>query len=195
MGEGKSHLVKYLIKSNKNQLKYGIVFSHTAFNEGNFDYIPKKYIYTSYMPEKLNNLMIIQEQQEKKERCAAFVILDDCVFDSWIYCKYFNRLITQVRHYNVLVIITTQYVNKIPPVIRENAFQVCIFNSDTKRSLSILYESYGQKFTTFEDFKKYILNNTGQHRFIYYNRKENEKEKQYLIMRAPKKIKPFRLEY
>src|SRR5690606_30200211 len=83
-GSGKSHLVKYIIYQNKNKLKYGVAFSHTAFNEGNLMYLPKKYIFAEYKPDILHNLMNIQEKISKNKRPLAFVILDDCVFDSWI---------------------------------------------------------------------------------------------------------------
>lgn len=69
-------------------------------------------------------------------------------------------------------------------MIRENAFQVCIFASDTERSLKSLYESYGQKFEKFADFKDYIMANTGNFQFIFYNRNEMDKGKQYQILKA-----------
>jgi hypothetical protein len=194
-GSGKSHLMKYIISQHKQKLKYGIAFSHTAFNEGNLSYIPKKYIFAQYQPDKLQNLMKIQESLPQGKRPLAFVILDDCLFDSWVNCKHFNRLMTQLRHYNILVIITTQYVNKISTMIRENAFQVCIFASDTERSLKSLYESYGQKFEKFSDFKDYIMKNTGDYKFIFYNRNEMDKDKQYQILKAPAKLPNFRLKY
>jgi hypothetical protein len=195
MGSGKSYLVKYIVYNNRDYFDYGIVFSQTAFNDCNFEYIPKNYIYSSYNPQKLKNLMILQKKQPESQRKRAFVILDDCVFDSWVYCKHFNQLITQVRHYNVLVIITTQYINKVTPVIRENAFQVAIFHSDIERSLKALYESYGQMFNDYNTFKKWLMDNTGEHKFIWYNRKENKKENRYKIMRCPENIPRFKLNY
>jgi len=197
-GGGKSHLCKYIISKYKNNLKYGLVFSHTAFNDNNFNYIPKKYIYSHYNSTALTNLMKIQEQQIKQRGIAlpCFVIFDDCIFDNMFKDQQFMNLITQVRHYNCLIIFTTQYPNKLPPIVRENAFQVCIFSSDTKRSTSALYESYGMsKFQSEKDFQDYINQNTGNHQFIFYNRKQNNKKTKYLIMKAPAKIKNFSLNY
>lgn len=187
IGSGKSHFIKYIMYSNQKKFSYGIVFSHTAFNEKNFTYIPKQFIHSTYNPDILLNLMKIQESFPQESRPLAFVILDDCLFDSWVNCKYFNRLITQVRHYNIFVIISTQYVNKVSPMIRENAMQVAIFQTDVERSLKSLYESYGQYFKTLQDFKTYIMKNTGDYKFIWYDRKN----KKYSIMRCPKKIPKF----
>jgi hypothetical protein len=38
-----------------------------------------------------------------------------------------------------------------------------------KRALEALYESYGQQFDLYMDFKKYLLENTGNHQFIWYD--------------------------
>ena len=192
-GSGKSYLLKYFIYKNRSILKYGIVFSHTAFNEGNLDYLPKKYIYSDYQPDKAYNLMKIQESLPKEKRHLAFIILDDCVYDKWTTCKYFKRMITQLRHYNILVIICAQYANKIPPDIRENCFQACLFNLSTKNSIEAAYESYGQKFESYTDFKNFLLENTKDRNFIFYNKLDNEKP--YKISKAPPKIPRFRLKY
>lgn len=180
-GSGKSNLLKYIIKSNRDTLKYGIAFSHTAFRDGNLEYIPKKYIHNQYNPEIMRNLMSIQSKLDDDNRHPAFVILDDCVIDSWVNCKFFSQMITQVRHYNLFVVITTQYVNKIPAFIRENAMQICMFSADIKRSIDALYESFGQKFETVDKFKKYLLENTKDYNFILYNRKDMT----YSKMKAP----------
>src|SRR5690606_27755811 len=135
-GSGKSNLLKYIVKLLRKQLKYGVMFSQTAFNEGNLDYIPEKYIHTQYNPEILHNLMKIQAGLDKENRHLAFVIFDDCIVDSWVNCKWFNQLVTQVRHYNILIIITTQYINKVPIMVRENAFQVAMFSADTHRCIN-----------------------------------------------------------
>jgi len=195
IGSGKSHFIRYLFSIYKNKLKYGIVFSHTCFNEGNFDYIPEKYIYSEYNGEVLHNLMKIQEQQPKNQRHLAFVVFDDCLFDSYNKCKYFNRLSVELRHYNILLIISTQYAHKLPPTLREQAYQVIIFNAFSKRNINALFESYGQNFNCYNDFKEYILGNTGEYKFIYHDRKEKDKDKQYQIMRCPKNFKKFKLAY
>ena len=190
-GSGKSNLLKYIMKLLRSKLKYGIAFSQTAFNEGNLDYIPKKYVYTQYDPIALGNLMKIQAAQTKEKRHLAFVVFDDCVVDSWVNCKLFNQLVTQVRHYNVLIIITTQWISKIPPMVRENGFQVAMFSADTHRALEALFESYGQKFENLNQFKKYLQQNTQDFHFVFYNRKDNS----YKKLKAPAVVKIRKYKY
>ena len=126
-GGGKSHLVKHIVHKLRKKVSYGVVFSQTAFNQGNFDYIPRSYIHSRYKPEVLEKLLQLQSKQKEEDRKLAFVILDDCLYDSWTKCKLFNQMMTQVRHFNIICIITTQYINKIPSQMREQCFSA-IFN-------------------------------------------------------------------
>jgi hypothetical protein len=191
-GSGKTMLVKYIVKNLRDKLRYGIVFCQTAFNTPNCDYIDEKYIHTKYDPQILYNLMKIQASIPKERRPLAFIIFDDCIVDSYHNDKWFNQLITQTRHYNVLVIITTQYVNKLSPMLRENCFQCAIFAADTHRVINSLYESYGQsKFDTYNDFKKYLLENTKDHQFIWYDRQQSS----YQSLKLPKNIKCKKLRF
>jgi hypothetical protein len=43
-----------------------------------------------------------------------------------------------------------------------------------KRALKALYESYGQQFDSYMEFKKYLLENTGNHQFIWYDARNGE---------------------
>ena len=191
-GSGKSHLLRHLIYSNRKRLSYGIVFSHTAFNEGNLEYIPSKYVYSQYNPTALQALMKIQSDIPKHKRKSAFVLLDDCVFDSWINCKVFSQLATQLRHYDVLLIITSQHLKKIPAFIRENASATALFQMDTENSIKAAYECYGQRFNNEREFKKFLFANTLKRQFVYY---EKNSDKPYMIMKAPQKVPKFKLKY
>jgi AAA+ ATPase superfamily predicted ATPase len=193
IGSGKSHLLRYIIHKIKDKLDYGIAFSHTNFDAENLEYIPKKFIHNNYDPEIIKKLLKIQAAQPEKTRKTAFVILDDFLFDKWPTCKVFNQLITELRHFKVFVVINTQYINKVPPLIRENALNVAMFKSDTERSLTALFESYGQSFENKNEFKKYLLTKTGDHKFIWYTRTANNMKDRYKIMEAPAKIPKFML--
>lgn len=202
IGSGKSHLLRYIMNEIKDKLDYGIVFSHTIFDDENLEYIPKKFKHKIYNPDLIKSLMKIQAAQPKKTRKRAFVILDDFLggkstktSPSWSTCPVFRDLATELRHYNVFVVINTQYINTVPPIIREQALNVAIFNSDTERSLEALYESYGQSFKKFNLFRDHILENVKEHNFLWYSRKVSNMKDRYKIMNAPKKIPKFMLRY
>jgi hypothetical protein len=142
---------------NRKKFDWGIVFSNTGFLADNFDYIDKRFFHAKYDEFTLANLKSIHEQLvEKGKKPCGFVIFDDCLFGKQWHSKEFCALITQLRHYNITCIISCQYLQAISPLFRSNAFQVAMFNMTGKRALEALYESYGQQFDSYTDFKTKI---------------------------------------
>ena len=126
------------------------------------DYVPRKYIHPEYDEQKLKALMNLQASIPEKKMPCAFVIFDDCLNSpkQW-NSKPLISLCTQLRHYKVFVIMSTQWCNLIHPTIRSNCFGSFIFFIDGKNQLKSLFENYGQCFNSFNDFKKYMFANTG----------------------------------
>lgn len=193
-GAGKSHAIKYIMHKLRNTFKYGLVFTNTFFDDNPFDYIPSEYIHPEYDEDVLNNLMDIQKKLIEKDVInEAFVIFDDCMDDpNQFQSSALKRLTTQLRHYHITVIFSTQYANHLPPRMRTNAMAIIIFKTDTEVSLRALYQSYGQHFESFHSFKKFLMKNIGNHKFVYY--KKNSKNK-YQVMLAPKNIPKFKIKY
>lgn len=196
-GSGKSHFIKYLMREtyfSNNKWDYGIVFSNTAWENGSWDYLPEKYVYEEYVEKVLINLMAIQKKNlEKKINSSCFVIFDDCLDDKdqWT-SSCMKKLSTQLRHYNITMIISTQYPHLIPPRFRANAMYSIFFDIGSGvRELDALYNAYGQRFKNFSDFKEYYYNNINDHKFIMYN-KDTDK---YLTYRCPEKIPEFNYKY
>src|SRR5271156_1270161 len=66
--QGKSSLIRYIFGQNKDKLKYGIIFSNTAFSsENNYDYIPEKYVHYNFNEDKLKKLMEIRSRTPKEK--------------------------------------------------------------------------------------------------------------------------------
>jgi hypothetical protein len=197
-GGGKSHLISYLFYELgyvRNQLAYGVAFSKTIHDPHNLYYIPMKYKYPHYDEQVLRNLMDIQSNIPKEKRPNAFVLFDDCISDR----KQWNSpvlldAITQCRHYHLWIVISTQAINKVPNPIREGAFQVAIFYTDTKRSLEAAYESYGQDFENFASFKNFLQQHTGDYRFLFKNKCKNS-DNAWKVYRCPPHIPHFVLKY
>jgi hypothetical protein len=66
-----------------------------------------------------------------------------------------------------------------------------------KRALEALCESYRQQFDLYTDFKKYLLENTGNHQFIWYDARNREStiEGRYQIVRCHEKIPKFQMKF
>lgn len=193
-GAGKSHCIKYIMYQLRHTFKYGLVFTNTFFDDNPFSYIPNEFIHPEYDEDVLNNLMDIQKKLISDGIInEAFVIFDDCLDDpNQFQSSALKRLTTQLRHYHITVIFSTQYANLLPPRMRTNAMAIIIFQTDTQVSLMALYNSYGQHFESFNHFRKFLMKNIGNHKFVYY--KKNCKNK-YQVMLAPKNIPKFKIKY
>ena len=125
-------------------------------------------------------------------------VIDDCLFDGQFKSKPFLRLSTQLRHYNITCIISTQYPQIIKPQFRNNCFQVAMFRTSTMNALQALFSSYGMEFETFNDFKKYLNDATNQkYNFVWVDKtvNGNDIKKKYQTSKCPSKIPNFLLEY
>jgi len=199
-GQGKSYLIRYIMYMMRNVFDYGIVFTGTNFDKesGSFEYIDKKYIHNKYDPKILQNLMDIQKTLIKEgKRKDAFVIFDDCIYKNMFKDETLDTLSTQLRHYFITVIFSTQYAKKIQPSLRTNCMVSVIFKTTSKSNLKALHEEYGQEFDNFNKFKDYIIKNLGEHKFIYYNSKiaGEDIEEKYKIMLCPPNIPKFKIKF
>lgn len=191
-GSGKSYLLKYMMREislSEFPFAYGIVFSNTLW-DGGFDYIPKKYQFEEWDEEILKNLMEIQRKNKHKR---AFVIFDDCLFDPGQFTNpTIKKLCTQLRHYNITAFLLTQYCHLLPPYIRSNAMYSLIFDiGQGRRELESVYDSYGQKFDSYREWKRFYYDNTGEHKFILFNKHVGK----FIIYKAPEHIPGFMIEY
>lgn len=196
-GSGKSHFIKYILRENycsKNRFDYGIVFSNTAWEHGSWDFLPKNYVYEEYDEKVLGNLMKIQKKNlEDKKDTSAFVVFDDCLDDKDQFTSStLKKLSTQLRHYNISLIISTQYCHLVPPRFRANAMYAVFFDIGSGvTELESIYNAYGQRFKNYNDFKEYYYKNITDHKFIMYDKNENK----YITYRCPEKIPDFKFKY
>ena len=193
-GSGKSFLIKYIMYQLKDKFKHGIVFTNTAFDNNPFPYINKKYIHEKYSDEALDNLMEMQKKiVEKGKNCPAFVIFDDCLnSENQFTSDSLENLSMQLRHYNITVIMSTQYTNMIPVPIRSNAMEVFIFTTRGTRALESLHESYGQNFDRYSEFKDYLFKVfREEYNFVHYNTMSDE----YQVLKCPSEIPDFEIKF
>lgn len=162
-GQGKSHLIRFIMYNYRKKFDCGLVFTGTEFGEGNFDYIDERFVHRKYNETALENMMDIFRKRVKAGKpLCGFVIFDDCISGKQWHSDALIDLCTQVRHYNITVILSTQYPVAIPPTLRANAFQVFMFTMTLLSAIKALYESFGQMFGTFEEFKATFLDTTSK---------------------------------
>jgi hypothetical protein len=197
-GQGKSHLIRYLMYNHRKDFDWGIVFTNTGWKGDNFDYIPDGFVHQNYDPGALKALMNIQKgliEQDKKP--LAFVIFDDCLYDDNWKDPEFNSLMSQLRHYNIFAVISTQYPQDVKARMRTFSFQSAIFSMDGERPLKALFDAYGQRFKSYAEFKAFLYDSTADHCFIFYNKRISSRkiEDRYKVMKCPEKVPKFRIKY
>ena len=162
---GKSFLVRDLLYYHQD-VPIGVVIAGTE--EGNGFYgkmVPKLFIHNEYNTAIIENILKRQKsvlKQVKKEiesfkRSSidprAFVILDDCLYDSsWTRDKLMRLLFMNGRHWKIMLIITMQFPLGIPPNLRTNIDYVFILREPYISNRKRIYENYAGMFPTFESF-------------------------------------------
>lgn len=166
---GKSWLTREIMYTlSKRGMPYGKVYSGTEHCNPFF----RKFFPALFIDQKFNDdaLKTILESQRKKVKKTSkklnkddgrtlennmLLIFDDMMSDDdiWKKSKYFKKLFTEGRHYNILFIMSIQYVLGIPPALRDNIDYVFIFAHDGN-NLKKLYENYAGIIPSFDMFKK-----------------------------------------
>lgn len=162
---GKSFLVRDLLHCHAN-LPIGTVISATECSNHFFKkMIPSIFIHDEFTPEliekaKLRQELIIKQQQKEVATYGksaidprAFVILDDCLFDtSWSKDKNIRFFFMNGRHIKLFFIITMQYPLGIPPNLRTNIDYVFILRENYVSNRKRIYDNFAGMFPSFEVF-------------------------------------------
>jgi len=154
---GKSTLVTDILY-HKKHLPAGIVLSATE--EGNHyyqQYIPDLFIYGDYDREAIERVM---DRQKKlvgagKSNCGAFLLLDDCMYDSkFMKDTCIRQCFMNGRHWKIFFMLTMQYCMDLPPALRANVDYIFILRENIIQNREKLYKSFFGIFPTFEMFNK-----------------------------------------
>lgn len=207
-GGGKSHMARYLCYELKDYIAYGVCYSKSIFKEGNIDYIPaysnkpedlakyQNFRFDKFSKENLAEVLKMQSEYPEGKAPLCLIMFDDDISDPDMFTsEEFIDAVTMFRHYNLLIIICTQYINKLTTVTRECASCVGLFKMTTKRSINAAYESYGVEFESENDFKRWLSQNTHNPKDHNICWKDRANDLPWKVLRAPAEIPPFRLEY
>lgn len=198
-GGGKSHMIRYIAYDNRKKFDCVLAFSNTGFVDGNLDFIDPRFVHREYNEAALQKFKNKFEAAiaEGKKPCGL-VIFDDCVTGKQWRSPVLTSLITQVRHYNITVVISTQWPKAILPVYRDNAFKVFMFHMSGKLAINALYENHGQMLDTFEMWKKFFIEATSEkYMALVYDPRNGGRtlDERYECITAPRDIPKFTLRH
>ena len=198
---GKSHLIRYIIhcQASKKLMNHCLVFSNTALFTNDYDYIPDKYVYDRYDENILQAYMNVQRNaKEEGTASRGVVIFDDVLGDATFNSKVFTNFITTYRHYNLDVIISSQYISKIPLFIRNICSHACLFRLFSKPALETSFESYGMAHDSLKAWTRFMKRNTAaKYTFVFVDKNldVNDPLDRFKALTAPARIPEFKLSY
>ena len=167
-GSGKSVLVADLLW-HKRHIPCGVAMNATESSNRYYSrYLPPGFVYDDFNPEALVNVKSHQMEmsrrlekrglsaEEVKERLPpVFIILDDCVTDprfrkdptlSWFFAN--------GRHLNVLLVVVTQFINLLTPMMRGNVDALFLLRDNNTNAIKHYYQGFGGIFPKQAEFTK-----------------------------------------
>jgi len=186
---GKSHLMRYILCKMRAEKKFDILIVFTGLiQNGFFDNMVDSRFVMRYNEKLLTQYWKRAQAIVHKKKNILFVF-DDCIgLVNWT-SPMVDKVFTTHQHSNVLILVSTQYPNKLPTLIREVSSMACIFKQSTKWSRKAVYDSYGEDYGSLKDFIKY-MNSLPDYCFICVNNSNSGKDK-YWKTKAPATVPKF----
>lgn len=162
-GQGKTSLILSLLSTPKKQ--HGLLrefdriylVSPTAANDSKMDPLREECEQLGTFHSNLDNEVMGEIMEDidgfneawaagkKKRKPHVLLIMDDCLHALPKNTKrnqHFNKLMTCNRHINTSVLITTQRLNELSPLVRSQADIIMYFHSDNKKENEILKDTW-----------------------------------------------------
>lgn len=202
---GKSTLVLDLLKQHRD-IPLGTVVSPTeTANHFYGDIVPCMFIHEEVSPTLLANVVKRQQiamreihraeqaygkdsRQAKAIDPRAFLILDDCMYDShsWVKDKNMRYILMNGRHIRVFFVLCMQYPLGIPPILRAQLDYIFVLREQVVSNRKRIYDNYAGMFPSFEVFCQVMDQTTENFEclVIKNNAKSNKLEDQVFWYKA-----------
>lgn len=205
---GKSFLVRQILSYNTH-IPVGMVISPTeSANRFYGDHVPQVFIHDEYTPELIANFVKRQKLVMKKMKDEidatgrstidpnAFLILDDCMFDSsWTTDKNIRYICMNGRHIKTLFMVTMQYPIGVGPQLRSQIDYTFILRETNLGNRRRIYENYAGIFPSFDMFNQVMNQCTNNYECLVIDNttKSDKLEDQVFWYKADINQPPFRV--
>lgn len=147
---GKSTSLDNLMIRTMQHIPFGIVMTETSVNGFWQRRVPPRFVFQGWREDILLELIdrqkrMINKYGKKDPRTFAFIILDDVIADQRAirWSKNINSFFVEGRHINITVLITTQNMKGIGPMVRGNMDIIFIQPIYNRNEREVLYDLYG----------------------------------------------------
>ena len=184
---GKSSLIKEFIKyitKLKAFDEVGIAGSQIDSHEWIACGIPQRNILDKLTTEHLEKIKEIQLSKPKTRRKNVLLVIDDALESCNTRGTEFVQTLSILRHLNVTIIILTQHITGVHPIVRTNAYYAFLFSIIGQRNLQTLHQQLSDG-KTFYEFVQDFIKSTNDHHCIYINNTLDPTDKKYKIHFRP----------
>ena len=129
---GKSFMLKHILQYEAHKFaKIFCICPTESINHFYSDIIPANCIYESYSEEwgtqLIEKLTAVNSNKKPEEQKKVLLIIDDLIADlDFHHSKTLRNFYSRGRHYGIALLVTTQYLNSLPPLIRNNSDYVFV---------------------------------------------------------------------
>jgi hypothetical protein len=173
-GSGKSNIMKYLIQAEERHFKQIFLVCPTeGVNKFFSDFIPEDNIFESYnekwVEALIDRMTKLNTGKYGDKLTNVLLVLDDCISDvNFHQSPTIKKLFSRGRHIGIGVIVSTQYLFSVPPIIRNNSdFILC--GQMNKQSVGLLCDEYLSGNIERADFVKLYNDSTKKYGFLLIN--------------------------
>lgn len=198
---GKSHLTKWITETTVDKYDYVLVLSASGGLNRNYNWIDPRLVHRKYdrgFFQRIQDFMAdLNKDGKNKHRCL--VILDDILGLFSFLTPEWKNFISTFRNFGIDLIISVQYLNSEVPALTRNCItDYFIFRHQiTERNVLGLHRTIGEEgWDEYRDFKHEVLENIGEHEFIYYQRRDKDikdTKERYRLYKAPEHIPKFQI--
>ena len=170
-GGGKSYLLKYLLSIEAKKFSKIFCISPTEpLNKFYSDIIPANCIHDTFSEKWL--MQLIKKAMEYKKNPDnkpkhILLILDD-VGDLIHESKALEIIAIKGRHFHVNFVILAQYINMIPPCVRNQIGVMCV-GQQNSASTHLLHEYFNSSHLNRQEFEKLYRSCSTDHNFFLIN--------------------------
>lgn len=154
-----------------------LIISPTIHSDSSSRYLikeaGKENVYEAYSEDIIQGLIDSVKDKEKHERSMKLVILDDVIGSIPKYNSLVYNLTSKARHWSISMIISTQNLRELPPVVRNNTTNWIFFRSGNLKEIEKMMEELGSLGSKENCLNLYTTCVEEPHNFMYIDEKYN----------------------
>ena len=192
---GKSYMLKHILQYEADKFaKIFCICPTECVNHFYSDMIPSNCIYETYDEEwadkLITKLTIANSNKKPEDQKKVLLILDDLIADINIHQSKTLRIVySRGRHIGLSVILTTQYLNSLSPLIRNNSDYVLV-GQQNRASVELLQQQFQSGDINKKEFMDMYYRCTTDFNFLIINCnsvKDTDLNSIYGVIKTPEK--------